>query len=256
MSRFEYTAVCPECQKANINSNLGFETDTGKVVCNGETPHEFDSMPGEPAPIAEATEPESTSNFEKADNGSEPEMTAQEIAALDAAMQEAPKRRDFGHMVGDAVEEVTTEEIVDSEPSVEHGEAVCGMPGLIGGMVEAFAAGAEAGITDWSQCCVCRPGDAEGHYCDAHVPTAIAPIGYSPRVGLGEFVVLPNGDAVCGVRVSETWVSALQSEAENQRPAMNMAEYLQKIMEEGLLDWHVIIPQRETMQRDRYGNTL
>lgn len=24
---------------------------------------------------------------------------------------------------------------------------------------------------DWSQCCVCRPDDAAGHYCAEHLPT-------------------------------------------------------------------------------------
>jgi hypothetical protein len=236
--RIEYMTPCPECAKIEQNATIAFDSDTGEIACNGENHHVFESMPGEPAPIAEATEPESTSNFGKADNGSEPEMTTEEIAALDAAMQEAPKRRDFGHMVGDAVEEVTTEEIVDPEPAIEHGEAVSGDFQL--------ASDAEGliprQVTDWSQCCVCRPGDAEGHYCDAHVPTAIAPIGYSPRVGLGEFVVLPNGDAICGVRITETWVSALQAEGENQSPPKNMAEYLQEIIDLGLVEWHVAAP--------------
>jgi hypothetical protein len=55
-------------------------------------------------------------------------------------------------------------------------------------------------------------------------------------------VTLPNGDAICGVRVSELWVSAMVAEGENRTPALNLAEYLQEIMDTGLIEWHASIP--------------
>src|ERR1700691_3948959 len=36
--------------------------------------------------------------------------------------------------------------------------------------VAEFAPNPEKMSSDFSQCCVCRPGDNQGHYCDIHVP--------------------------------------------------------------------------------------
>lgn len=229
MSRFEYTSPCPECLKVNASGTLGFETDSGKVVCNGPEPHEFEEMPGESAPVPEPETVALTSDFAPEARGPEREFTPEEEAALDKAMQEDPRPRDFGAMVTDPLPEVTAPEIVAPEQPEPQGEAVLDTP---------------ATVANYSQCCVCHPGDVEGHYCDAHVPAPCdgEAMGSSPRVGLGEVVTLPNGDAICGVRVSELWVSAMVAEGENRTPALNLAEYLQEIMDTGLIEWHASIP--------------
>jgi hypothetical protein len=191
---------------------IGYQVDTGKITCNGETEHVFDEMPGEQPPAAEPETSVETLDLQNPSNVPEAEMTAEETAALDKAMQEPPRPRDFGSQVVEAVDEVGS----DPEPSGTQETAVCGMPGMLGGLIEALTA----------------PLPGGGIALDA----------LSPRVGLGEFVVLPNGDAVCGVRVHELWVSAMQAEAENRVPPITLAEYLQEIMDTGLVEWHSAVP--------------
>ncbi|MGC1685438.1 MAG: hypothetical protein WA734_07465, partial [Candidatus Acidiferrales bacterium] len=99
MSRFEYTSPCPECSKLGLASTLGFETDTGKVTCNGEPAHEFNEMPGESAPIAEPETVPSTSDFAPEVRGPESIWTPEEEAALDEAMKTDPRPRDFSAML-------------------------------------------------------------------------------------------------------------------------------------------------------------
>jgi hypothetical protein len=209
MSRISYNAVCPECQKENKEAHLGFDMEAGKVTCDGENVHSYDEMPGEqPAAV-----PEEISGF-KPDLQTAPSvpnepMTLAEEAALDQAMQQAPRPRDFGSMVSEGADPVTEPEIAAPEQAGTQGEAI---PDTIPAI------------------------DTHGDILQVHG------IGDGPRVGLGEVVILPNGDAICGVRVSELWVSAMQAEGENRTPALNLAEYLQEIMDSSLLDWHSSIP--------------
>lgn len=58
-------------------------------------------------------------------------------------------------------------------------------------------------------------------------------------VGLGNVIVLPGGDALCGIRVSEAWVSAMQAIGEESRPVRSVADVLQEYVDQGLLDWFV-----------------
>src|SRR5208337_1982314 len=110
MSRFEYLTECPECSKLGVVSHLGFQTDDGKIACDGETVHEFTEMPGESASVTEEAKPEFTRNLEEAPSVPEPAMTPQEEAALDAAMATDPRPRDFGSQVVEAVDEGATAE--------------------------------------------------------------------------------------------------------------------------------------------------
>jgi hypothetical protein len=63
-----------------------------------------------------------------------------------------------------------------------------------------------------------------------------------PLVGEGGVIALPNGDALCGVGVKELWVSSMQAEAEDRRPPITMAERLQEIMDNGLIEWNSSVP--------------
>lgn len=201
---FSYTQTCPECSKLNLTSHLGFDSGTGLIRCDGENPHTFDALPGESAPAAEAEVRTVTSQFASEARVSEEPLTAEEEAALDEAMQYDPRPRDFSHMVTEPADEVAASEIVALESTGTQGEAVCGMPALIGSIVEAFAA------SD------------------------------SPRLGLGEVIVLPNGDAFCGVRIEEKWVSGMQSEAETQ--GKTFAEYFQELLSDSLIQWYSSVP--------------
>ena len=202
---FEYNQPCPECQKENKTAMLGFNSDSGKIACTAEIPHEFDSLPGESTPAAEAaTEPEkvvSPSEFASEPSVSAGEWTPEEEAALNEAMEKDPRPRDFGSQVVEEQNQATEPGIVVPEPPVTQGEAV----------LDGFTAEA-AEIADT----------------------------YSPRVGLGEMVILPNGDALCGVRIEEKWVSAMQSESETQRKTFG--EYLQELMDNGMIEWALPAP--------------
>lgn len=56
-------------------------------------------------------------------------------------------------------------------------------------------------------------------------------------VGIGGAVILPGGDALCGIRVAEAWISAMQSIGEESRPPRSVADVLQEYVDQGLLDW-------------------
>src|SRR5271154_3016888 len=119
MSRFEYSTPCPECSKLSQNARLGFDTDSGKFTCDGETVPKFEQMPGESAPAESAEKVVSTSEFGGKPSVTEPEMTEDQIAALDTAMSINPRPRDFGSQVVEPQDEVTA-----GEPPVTHGEAI------------------------------------------------------------------------------------------------------------------------------------
>lgn len=57
-------------------------------------------------------------------------------------------------------------------------------------------------------------------------------------VGLGESVILPGGDALCGIRVSEAWVSAMKAIGEESKPVRSVADVLQERIDQGLLEWY------------------
>lgn len=209
--RFDYTSPCPECSKMGASSTLGFDSDTSKITCNGETVHEFDAMPTETAPAAESEKLGATSEFEKID-ASKPEVwTPEEEAALDAAMAQAP-RRDFGSMVTDP-----EPEIGGLGAQEQQGEA-------IGAPIFTASDNPSLGLLGLPRAGVLSQPET-GHA--------------QPLVGLGGFAELPGGDILCGVRIPETWVSAVAAEGENQTPQKNVAEYLQEILDLGLIEWHL-----------------
>lgn len=57
------------------------------------------------------------------------------------------------------------------------------------------------------------------------------------NVSLGGSVILPGGDALCGIRLAETWVSALAAVGEESRPVRSVAEILQEIVDQAALEW-------------------
>jgi len=210
--RISYLTECPECSKAGQKSHLSYETDNGKIVCDGETVHEFSEMPTEMPEVATEEKVELTRDFAQEQNVTEPEMTAEEIAALDQAMSHDPRPRDFGSQVAEGTDpyvEAILEAIFEPEPSGAQREAISGDFQL--------------------------SSDAEGL-----IPLQ-GPV-ESPIVGLGEIVVLPDGSALACVKIDEKWVSAMQAEGENQTPPKNAAEYLQDIIDQGLLSWHMATP--------------
>ena len=210
--RISYLTECPECSKAGQKSHLSYETDNGKIVCDGETVHEFSEMPTERTEVATEEKVELTRDFAQEQNVTEPGMTAEEIAALDQAMSHDPRPRDFGSQVAEAedtAQEPAGAEIVAPSEAGAQETANCGMPAMVGAIVEGFASS--------------QPSD-------------------SPRLGLGEIVVLPDGSALACVKIDEKWVSAMQAEGENQTPPKNAAEYLQDIIDQGLLSWHMATP--------------
>jgi hypothetical protein len=197
----EYNLPCPECQKENKTAGLGFDSGYGMITCNGETRHEFANLPGESAPVVEDSKVPATGEFAPTPSVPQRDFTPEEEAALDKAMLEPPRARDFSSQV-----------VTDTQPQIppqaqreaqEHAVA-----GTIGNVLAEFS---------------------------GHVET-------SELVGLGGMVLLPNGDALAGVRIEEKWVSAMQSEGENQTPPKNAAEYLQEIIDQGLLSWHMATP--------------
>lgn len=56
-------------------------------------------------------------------------------------------------------------------------------------------------------------------------------------VGVGKFARLPGGDLLCGIRVPEQWASALEAECETRTPPITPAEYLQELIDQGMLEW-------------------
>jgi hypothetical protein len=197
---FSYTQSCPECKKVGKEGHLGFDSGTGIIRCDGETAHTFESLPGEAETVVPTEEPNEKPDLQNSARGSEPAMTAEEEAALDKAMLEPPRPRDFGSQVVEAVDEVAR----DPEPPGERGEV---FPEVTAEALAELVGTGELG---------------------------------SPRVGLGEYIILPNGDAIVGVRIEEKWVSGLQSEAETQRKTFG--EYFQETLDDSLLQWYASVP--------------
>lgn len=212
---FSYTQTCPECSKLNLTSHLGFDSGTGLIRCDGENPHTFDALPGESAPAAEADARTATSEFASEARVSEEPLTADEVAALDEAMQHDPRPRDFSHMVTEPADEVAASEIVAPEATGTQGEAIpYPMPD-----------GVEIDGSTLMLYNIAKPS---------------VDFGDSPRLGLGEVIVLPNGDAFCGVRIEEKWVSGMQSEAETQ--GKTFGEYFQELLSDSLIQWYSSVP--------------
>jgi len=59
-----------------------------------------------------------------------------------------------------------------------------------------------------------------------------------PIVGVGESAGLPGGDVLIGIRVPETWIGPMQSEAESRQPPISLAEYVQELVDLGLLSYY------------------
>lgn len=59
-----------------------------------------------------------------------------------------------------------------------------------------------------------------------------------PMVSLGGMFKLRNGDLLCGVTLSETWLTSLQSHGEEQNPRKTVTEVLQEIIDQGMQDWY------------------
>lgn len=242
---FEYlNTPCPECSKTKQESHLRFDSDLGKVLCNGETVHEFAEMPGESSPVPEAETLGSSSRSPESETVPVETFTPEDEAALDEAMAKDPRPRDFGNQVAD---EVLDAVVADVALNGNAGPAIPGMnlEGLMLGIDAPEPSGtqgevlpsedAEKLVADYSQCCVCRPDDMPGHYCDEHNERL-----FSPRLGLGEFRVLANGDAAVCCSIDEKWVSGMQSEAEVQ--GKTFTEYFQELLNDSLLQWFASVP--------------
>jgi hypothetical protein len=262
---FSYSVICPAClaQDGNTSSTMGLTLATGKFTCTAENPHEFDVLPGEAAPAAVAEEVAEAKRLED-----EPEVEAAPV----------------------------TQEVKDAEENrlAAISSEIAGAPFIFPPDLEKVA---HSGA-DFSQCCVCRLGDAEGHYCDVHVPVdsvqdvadlakrlqsrlllpppmfKVTPhqraeieaaiergdlkpgkIVFQPgemdiepafnrpvanAVRVGEFASLPGGDILVGLRVSELWVSCMQSEAIGQN--QEFMQYVQELFDRALQDYHASAP--------------
>lgn len=188
-NRIEYNQTCPECKTAGVTSNLGFDLDAGKIKCNGNPAHEFENMPGEPAPIKSIEAESETNQVEDSGEG------------VSAAADE--KR--FAEL-----REKTTRQQPEEPAQVERDPA----PPVL-------------------------------HVDAAITPASVAGVGPGeiiPLVGECGVTRLPGGDILCGVRISEEWAIALQSEGEDQKPAKTAAEVLQERINLGLLEWYQAAP--------------
>jgi len=216
---FSYSVACSLCAQNGItDSTLGLELSTGKFSCTGEITHFFDELPGETAPAEVPQEVAEANRLEP-----EPQV---EAAPVTQEVRDAEENR-----LVEITEKIKTGDPENTDSIYWHGkQPVVVLPPV---------------VTDWSQCCVCRPGDAEGHYCDKHAaergllpeePRFNRPL--SPIVHVGEFTPLPGGDMLIGLRVPETWIGPMQSEAEGRQPPISLAEYIQELVDLGLLSYY------------------
>lgn len=56
-------------------------------------------------------------------------------------------------------------------------------------------------------------------------------------VGAGKLARLPGGDIICGIRIPEQWASLVEAEAETRNPPISAVEYLQELIDQGMLEW-------------------
>ena len=204
---FSYSVKCPACvaQDGDTSSTMGLTLATGKFTCTGENQHEFDVLPGESEPAAVAPEVPEAKRLE-----AEPEVEAAPVA------QEV-KDAEESRLV------VITEKIKLGDPGVPdsphwHGkQPYVVMPSVL----------AEFPLD---------PEKLSGLSDDEPAFDRAA----SVSVGLGEFKPLPGGDILVGLRVSELWVSAMQSEAIGQN--QDFMEYVQQLFDQALVDYNNSLP--------------
>lgn len=212
----EYVTLCPTCKAAGVENSLGFDSDLG-ISCTANPPHAFPSLPGEPEAIspesmAEAGElrPPDSLDTEPVSEAAESRQAAEGEGRVRDIME---ARKDAPAVAPEPPAGDIDAELKRIEDSMDQMDRVSGTVD-VGGVKSVRV-----------PLPVVNPAEAG-----------------AAVVALGQFVRLPNGDILCGVRVSELWVGAMQAEGECKTPPMNAAEYLQEIIELGLLEWHSSVP--------------
>jgi hypothetical protein len=201
----EYTVPCPTCHESGIETFLGFDTDLG-ISCTAEEPHVFDELPGESGPVLSDIKPAETNATEAENTVSETRLAKEGPGKIAEIMASRNAKSEVADIPSDEVLKRNLERIaaqIDEGPAPE--------APLGGRLVSELP---------------------EGNPIPAGAPVAAE----------GQFVRLPNGDILCGVRVSEAWVGAMQSEGECKTPPQNAAQYLQEIIDLGLLSWYSNAP--------------
>lgn len=200
----EYDVKCPTCLAAGEERLLGFDADQG-ISCTAKPPHVFDNLPGESAPIT-------------------PEIMA---ASGDLAPTETNETEAFSTPKAPRTaeeEEDRVRAIIESRKP----PAPAAEPANDAALKDALRQ-IEAQMDNASGTVDLKPETLN---------KISSPVEGGPAVVEGQFARLPGGDILCGIRVSEAWVGAMQSEGECQTPPKNAAQYLQEIIELGLLSWY------------------
>lgn len=223
----EYTVPCPTCKAAGIQSFLGFDTDL-QICCTSTPPHQFDSIPGE-SPVISAESMDAAGDLRPPEsNQIEPISEASESRPGAAAEERVRDIMESRRPAPDAAPSLADDPVRQALAEIE--KAMDGVPEP--------AAVSKVTMIDGKPRVEADPETSSAIDRIA----GSAPAAGAPVVGEGQFVVLPDGDILCGVRVSESWVGAMQAEGECKTPPQNAAQYLQEIIDMGLLSWYSSAP--------------